>query len=419
MLARLRGGMLRSLKHTDFRLYFLGQSASMVGRWVQQIGLSWLIFRISGSPMLLGAVFFLTQAPALVLAPLAGAWADRYDRRRIVLIVQALMALQAFLFSALYYLGKIDESYVLLMAVSLGVLNSIDVPARLSMVGQLIPDPADLSNAIALNAFVTNCARFIGPSIGGLLLEFASEGACFLVTGVTFFLAFFAVLFAKTSSRVLRKEEENGGLSEGIRYAAHDIAIRNLVGNVGVTNLMTACYIALMPAFVEDVYASSPRLVGYMLGAAGIGALLGAAVLASRRSTTGMTGMVRAACVVGPIALFAFAWTDVLMMGLFLLSCVGLCVVITNAATNTILQVIAPDRLRGRVLALHVSATQGMAAVGGLSAGALAELLGAASTIAISAAMLLAWGGYAAPALSRLRVHIEMRQEKATLDSKM
>lgn len=399
-------GPLRALRHPNFRLYFFGQAVSLLGTWVQQVALGWLVYRLTGSALLLGTVAFLSQAPLLVLAPIAGIWIDRYDRRRLMLAVQWLMMLLAGGLAALTYLEAIAPWHIVALALALGVLNSFDAPVRQALVVQLVDDRADLANAIALNSFTFNSARFVGPPLAGLLLALTSEAVCFALNA----LSFAGVILALSRVRIPAHPHIEGGLSaalrEGIGYAWTTYPIRALLLNVVLVNLLATPYVALMPIFAKDVFQGGPQTLGWLLGAAGCGSLCAAIYLMVRRSVLGLTRTIAAGGVLAAAALIGFSLTAWLPLALALLFVVGFGAIVTNASTNTVLQTIVPDPIRGRIVSFYTAAVLGTAAVGGLAAGAVAERIGAPLTLLGQALLLLVASMLFVARLDTLRRHI-------------
>lgn len=335
----------RALRHRNFCLYFGGQAVSLVGRSLQQVALSWLVYEMTGSSLLLGAVFFLSQAPMLIIGPLAGIWVDRYDRRLLILVSQVLMALQASVLAVAHYLEVLQSWHILTMALLLGVLNSIDTPARLSIVAQLVDECEDLANAIALNSFAFNIARFIGPPIAGVLLELTSAGTCFALNAASLSVVIAAMALVKIRRNEKFSGSFGGAFKDGIVYGWSSYPIRMLILNLVVFNFLAASYVALMPVFVTDVFRSGPQSLGLLLGAAGGGALVAAAFLALRRSVRGLTMPIAIGGAAASISLLIFSAANSIWLGFVLLFVVGFAVVVTNASTNTVLQTIVPDSI--------------------------------------------------------------------------
>lgn len=396
----------RALRHRNFRLYFLGQAVSLVGRSLQQVALSWLVYEMTGSSFLLGAVFFLSQAPILIVGPLAGIWVDRHDRRMLILAAQVFMAVQASVLAVIYYLDAVQPWHILTTALILGVLNSIDTPARLSIVAQLVEERRDLANAIALNSFAFNIARFIGPPIAGLLLELTSEGACFALNAASLIVVIAAMAHVKVRANERAPGSFGGAFKDGIFYGWSSYPIRILILNLVIFNFVAASYVAVMPVFATDIFRSGPQTLGLLLGAAGCGALVAAGYLALRRSVRGLTLPIAIGGAAASLSLLSFSAVSSLWLGLPLLSAVGFTLVVTNASTNTVLQTIVPDNYRGRILAFHAWAVQGMAAVGGLVVGWISDAIGVQDAIAFAALILAAWNTVFFARLKHLRVQM-------------
>ena len=386
------GHALRALRHRNFRLYFAGQAMSILGTWIQQVALSWLVYRLTGSSLLLGVTAFLSQAPQLVVGPIAGAWVDRHDRRRLLLIVQIVLAVQALGLSALTFADAIGPGLIVAMSLVLGVLNSFDAPLRQSLLSQLVPERADLANAIALNALLVNSARFIGPPLAGQLEAAPGEAVCFALNA----LSFLALIAALSQMRVANSGRSGGSLGavfrEGLAYAWGTYPTRTLLAMVVVVNLLATPYAVLMPVFAREVFQGGAQTLGWLLGAAGVGALGAAAFLVTRRSAGGLAGMVALGSLAAAGGLAAFSLSTRLELALPLMVVVGFGITCSNVSCNTTLQSIVPEHLRGRVIALFTASLFGMQAVGGLLAGSVADRLGAPLTLLSGALLLLSAG---------------------------
>ncbi|MBL8474163.1 MAG: MFS transporter [Rhodocyclaceae bacterium] len=380
----------RALRHRNFRLYFFGQCVSLLGTWIQQVAMGWLAYRLTGSPLLLGAVAFLTQAPQLVVGPLSGVLIDRADRRKLMLTTQSLMLLQAAVLAVLASFGWIEPWHLPPAALVLGVLNSVDAPLRHALVGQLVEDRADLSNAIALNTLSFNTARFVGPPVAGVLLAATSEATCFAMNALSFLAVIAALLKLSLAPRVAAAGALRGAFGDGLRYVRDTHTVRALLTQVAVTNFLAAPYAALMPALARDQFRGGPDTLGLLLGAAGCGALAAGLQLAVRASVRGLTGVTASASLLSALALAGFAATQEVWLAALLMFITGYAQISLNASANTILQTVVPDHLRGRVMALFPASVLGTAAIGGLIAGSVAEHWGA--RIALAAMALALFG---------------------------
>lgn len=371
--------LLRSLRHRNYRLFFSGQSISLVGTWMQRIALSWLVWRLTGSAMLLGVVGFAGQIPAFVLAPLAGVLADRVNLRRFVVLMQVLALVQAALLAILTLTGAITPWQIVALSVFMGLINAFDMPARHAFLVQMVEKPADLGNAVALNSFLVNGARLVGPSLAGLLIVAVGEGVCFLLNAVSYG----AVIAALLTMRVRPQSQPASDgpllrrLREGFVYAFGFAPIRAVLLLLALSSVMGMCYVTLMPIFVEGVLGGGPHELGFLLGAVGLGALVGAVYLASRQSVIGLGGVIAVGGGVFGLALVAFSFSRRFELSLALMGLTGLGMMLQMASTNTLLQTIVDDDKRGRVMSFYTMAFFGMTPFGSLLAGAMADAFGA------------------------------------------
>jgi MFS family permease len=401
------GHTFRALAHANFRRYFAGQSVSLIGTWLQQVAMGWLTYRLSGSALLLGVVAFCANIFILLLGPFAGVLADRVDRRRALYVTQSLLAAQAVILALLTGFEVVTVGQIVLLAVWLGLVSAFDVPLRQTLYVHLVDDRADLPNAIALNSFMVNAARVLGPALAGLLLSYVGEAVCFAVNA----LSFVAVLVSLARIRwpVATRNEPGGGFRErwreGARYAFGFPPIRASLALIAITAWTVSPYSSLMPIFAKDIYGGGPHTLGYLLSAAGAGALASTLYLAGRESIVGLGRVIALATIGCGLALAAFALLRVFALALLLLAVVGGGVILAAAATNTILQTIVPDRLRGRVLGFFTMAFLGVAPLGNLVAGVLARGFGAPATFAFNGvvcALAGVWFWRRLPALTEL-----------------
>jgi MFS family permease len=375
--------IFRALRHRNLRLFFAGQIISLVGTWMRSVARSWLVYRLTGSSVLLGLVGFAGQVPVFLLAPVGGAFADRHNRHRLVIATQAASMILSFVLAALTLTGVIRVWHIMVLAVLLGVVNAFDIPTRQAFIVELV-GREDLLNAIALNSSMVNLARVIGPAIAGLLVAIIGEGWVFFADGASY-IAVIAGLLLMTITPRVREGARRSALSEvaeGFRFAAQTRPIRMLLLLLGLASLVGMPYAVLMPIVAEDVLHSGARGLGILMGAAGIGALSGALALASRRSVRGLERWVAAAAFGFGAALVAFTFSRTLWLSMLLLVPVGFAMMLQMASSNTLIQTMVPDRLRGRVMSVYSMMFMGMAPFGALIAGAVAERLGAPRTIA-------------------------------------
>lgn len=381
---------MRALAHRPFRMYFFGQGVSILGSWIQQVALAWLVYRLTGSAALLGLAAFAALAPILVVGPLAGAWIDRHDRRRMLMQVQVLLFIQASALAALTWFELIGPTLIILMSVSLGVLNAFDTPLRQSLIPAMVGGRDDLPNALALNAMLFNLGRFVGPPVAGLMLGFMSEAACFLLNAFSYL----ALLWGVAAMRVAANAKSGGSVGhvfkEGVRYAFDTWPIRTLLIVLALLNFTASAYAVLLPVFAKEVFHGDARTLGLLWGAAGCGAFVATLMLATRTSVRGSLNLAIFCVVLAALALVVFPLTAQLAIALPALAVLGFGISGSNVGINTVMQTIAPDRLRGRVVSFFSSIRFGLDAVGGLIAGSIAALAGAPATLLGESAILLA-----------------------------
>ncbi len=363
-----------ALRHRNYRLYFAGQGLSVLGSWIQRVAMSWLVYRLTGSELMLGLSGFASQIPILLLAPLGGVWADRFDRRRLLIVTQTLAMGQAVLIAVLALTGWVTVWHVLALATLLGLVNAVDVPLRQSFVSNILEDRRDLPNAIALNSLLANAGRLVGPSIAGVLIATAGEGVCFAANAVSYVFVLAAVLMMRIPPQApIPPRPMLQGLADGAAYVRDSATVRSLLGIIALVSFMVTPYTVLMPVFADRVPRGGAHTMGLMLSAAGIGAVCGTLILAYRQGTAGLGRMAGAAALVAGAALAMFAWSTSLWLSLPLMALTGCGVIITAAGANTLLQTIVPDRLRGRIASFYTVAFLGFSPLGALALGALGE----------------------------------------------
>lgn len=389
--ARRGGGrlrfMLRALGHRNYRLFFGGQGVSLVGTWITRIATAWLVYRLTGSAVELGVVSFAGQIPTFVLAPFAGVWVDRLDRYRVLVVTQVLSMLQSFALAALALPGVIRVWHLVVLGAVQGIINAFDTPARQAFVVDMVEDRADVPNAIALNSSMVNGARLVGPSIAGVLIAAFGEGWCFFVDGVSY-LAVIGSLLAMhvaTRARPARETHVVHELAEGFHYAFGFAPIRAALLLLALVSLMGMPYTVLMPLFATAL-GGGPHTFGFLMAASGVGALGGALYLASRRTVLGLGVVIPIATAAFGVGLIAFALSRSLPLSLVLLLVVGAGFMVQMASTNTVIQTIVREEMRGRVMAFYTMAFMGTAPFGSLLAGALAGRIGAPETVVFGGA---------------------------------
>ena len=400
--------LTRALQHRNYRLFFSGQTVSLVGTWITRIATSRLVYRLSGSVFLLGVVGFFGQIPTLVLAPFAGVLVDRWDRHRILVVTQFLSMLQSVALAVLTFAGIITVADVLILQVVQGVINAFDTPARQAFVVEMVEDRADLPNAIALNSSMVNASRIIGPSVGGLIIAAVGEGWCFTIDAVSY-VAVIASLMAMRIVRLDRTRPETRvweELRHGFSYVVHFSPVRESLLLLALVGTMGMPYQVLMPAIASRVLHGGPHTLGYLMTAAGVGALGGALYLASRKSVLGLGRAMVVATITFGAGLVAFSFSRSVWLSLLLLPFVGGGMMVEMASTNTILQTIVDDNLRGRVMAFYTMAFLGTAPLGSLLAGFVADHIGPMKTILLGGSSCIIAGLLFATRLPALRARV-------------
>jgi len=428
---RLLGRTFRALRHRNYRLWFVGQSISLIGTWMQTVAQQVLVYRLTGSATALGLVNLMALLPLVPFSLWGGAVADRLPKRSVVLGAQGVMMVQAFLLAFLTWSGHIRIVHVYLLAFILGAANAVDMPARQAMIVELVEGKDDLTNAIGLNSAMFNMARAVGPAIAGTLVATTGEATAFFINALTFLAVIASLLAMRDLPRFGDSEESvRGGayLWQGLRFALQQPVARLLIALVALSAFLSMPYTTLMPVFAQDIlYASArpfiarlcdgPRAVfscrapealplGLLLTAVGIGAVLAALFVASLPSQTRRGWWLTLGSIGFPAGLILFAFSRSFLLSLGLMFLVGFFFVLQNALANTLLQIHTPDAYRGRVMAVYSMTTQGMMRLGGLQAGIMADYWGAPLAIGLGAGISLAFSlvlTYARPTLRRLR----------------
>jgi len=394
----------RALRHRNFQLFFSGQLISLIGTWMQSVAQSWLVYRMTGSALLLGSVGFASQVPVFLFSPLGGIAADRFNRRYVVIATQVASMLLAFVLAALTLLGKIQVWHVFVLASLLGVVNAFDIPGRQSFLVDMV-GKNDLMNAIALNSSMFNGARVIGPAVAGILVARIGEGWCFFANAVSYIAVIVGLgLMRVQSPRRAAMASPFEHMMEGFRFVNGTAPIRTLLLLLGLVSLVGMPYAVLMPIFADQILHGGARGLGILMGAAGVGALLGALTLAFRQGVKGLGRWVAWCCAGFGASLMVFALSHKFWISVGLLLPVGYFVMLQMSSSNTLIQVMVPDALRGRVMAVYSMMFMGMAPIGALFGGALAEHLGAPVTVAIGGVACLVGACWFGLQLPKIRV---------------
>jgi MFS family permease len=400
-----RRRILRALSHRNYRLYFGGQSLSLVGTWITRVAVSWLTWRLTHSAAMLGIVGFAGQIPTFLLGSFAGVWVDRLNRYHVLIATQVLALCQSFALAALAIPGVITIWEILALQAFQGVINAFDTPARQSFLIEMVEDRADLSNAIALNSSMVNAARLVGPSIAGVLIAWVGEGWCFFADGVTY-IAIVGSLFAmrvKPHERRPTQKKVLHDLADGFRYAFGFVPIRAVLLLLATVSVAGMPYTVLLPVIAAQTLHGGAHTLGFLMGATGVGALAGAVLLASRSTVLGLGGWIPRAAATFGVGLMALGLSRWLPLSLVVMVVTGFGFMIHLASSNTIIQTLVRDEMRGRVMAFYAMSFMGMAPFGSLVAGAVAARIGAPWTIVGGGALCVCGAAVFARYLPRIR----------------
>ncbi len=367
----------RSLRHRNFRLFFGGQTISLIGTWMTRIATSWLVFRLTHSALLLGTVSFAGQIPTFLFAPFAGVWVDRLDRRQVLVWTQTLAMVQSFALAALTFSHLITVRWILALTIMQGVINAFDMPGRQSFMVQMVEDRADLGNAIAINSSMVNVARLIGPSLAGMLIAVTSEAWCFLIDGISYIAVIASLLLMHIHGPAVRRAATSmlHELQEGWSYVTEFLPIRTILSRFAIVSLMGMPFVVLMPVFAANVLHGGAHTLGFLMGGMGVGALISALSLAARKSVRGLIRMIPIAAIVFGLGLIGFGLSHVFWLSMLTVLVAGMGMMQGMAASNTIIQTLVSEDKRGRVMSYYTMAFVGMAPFGSLLAGALAHLI--------------------------------------------
>ncbi|MBI5441865.1 MAG: MFS transporter [Deltaproteobacteria bacterium] len=374
---------MRALRSRNYRLFFSGQSISLVGTWMQQVAVAWLMYRLTRSAFFLGATGFASQIPSFFLAPVAGVLADRWDRKRMLLATQALSLLQALVLSILVLTGSVRVWEVLALSVFLGIVNAFDMTVRQTFVVDLVDRREDLGNAIALNSSMVNAARLVGPSVAGLLIAVVGEGFCILLNTLSYVpvLAALAAIRVPPRSLPVRVSSPARALREGFAYTFRFAPLRSIILLLSLTSLVGMPYTVLLPVFAKEILSGGAQTQGFLVAAAGVGALAGSLFLAAREGVLGLGRTTVLATSASGLGLVTLALSTRLWLSLAALTAVGFGMMVQWAAGNTIVQTILEEDKRGRVMSFFSAAFMGVTPIGSLAAGALAGWVGVPAVV--------------------------------------
>lgn len=375
--------IFRAFKSRNYALFYAGQGVSLIGTWMQRIALAWLVYRLTGSALMLGIVSFAAQIPTFIIAPFGGVLVDRVNKYRLIVAMQVLASIQALTLAALVLTNTITVWEILVLSIFYGVINAFEIPARQSFVIQMVERREDLPNAIALNSSLVNIARMLGPTIAGVLIAAVGEGFCFLLNGLSYVAIVGALLAMRLAPYQAKPQEHHvwHAFKDGVRYAFGFAPIRSILLLMSLISLMGMPYVVLMPIFAKEVFHGGSRTLGFLMASPGAGALCGALYLASRKSVRGLGTIIPKAAIIFGGGLIAFSLSGILPLAMLLLFLTGFGMMVHMASCNTMLQTIVEDDKRGRVMAFYTMAFMGMAPFGSLMAGSLADVIGAGNTI--------------------------------------
>jgi MFS family permease len=380
----------RALRYYNFRLFFAGQLISLVGTWMQTVAQSWLVYRLTGSSTLLGLVGFSSQIPVFLFSPLGGVAADRHNRQRIIIVTQSASMVLALILAVLTLTGHVRIWHLFVLSAMLGVVNAFDIPARQAFFQEMV-GRADLINAIALNSSMFNSARIVGPAIAGLLVAWIGEGWCFFANGVSYIAVIAGLLMMHVTPRMVENSRDSAWqhVLEGARFVISARPIRALLLLVALVSFSGLQYSVLMPIFADRIFHSGAHGLGVLLGINGAGALCGALLMAAKRGLQGLSRWIAVAASIFSVAIIAFGFAPTFWTAAGLLYIVGFSTMIQFGSTNTLIQMMSPDRLRGRAISAYSMMYMGMTPIGSMAAGIVAEHIGARVTIAAGGVVCL------------------------------
>jgi MFS family permease len=398
----------RALRHRNFRLFFGGQSISLIGTWMTRIATSWLVYRLTGSAMLLGTVSFAGQLPTLLFAPFAGVWIDRLDRRQLLIWTQAASMIQSLALAALTFTGHINIPWILGLSVTQGIINGFDMPGRQSFMVQMVDDRRDLGNAIAINSSMVNIARLIGPSLAGMLIAVTSEAWCFLIDGVSYIAVIASLLAMRIDAPQIKRTATSMAheLKEGWLYVSGFVPVRTILLLFAVVSLLGMPVVVLMPIFAAQVLKGGPHTLGFLMAAMGVGALASALSLAARTSVRGLIRIIPVSAIVFGIGLIGFGLSHWFWLSMITVLITGMGMMQGMAASNTIIQTLVSEDKRGRVMSFYTMAFMGMTPFGSLLAGSMASAISAPLTIVMTGVVILLAAAWFFTRLPAIRVVI-------------
>lgn len=401
---------LPAFRSRNYRLFFLGQGLSLVGTWITMVAMIWLVYRLTQSPVLLGIVGFASQVPNLVLVPFGGVLSDRWNHRQTLIITQTLSMLQSFALAFLTLTETVQIWHIIVLSLFQGVVNAVDAPTRQAFVPRIVERKENLINAIALNSSMFNGARLVGPAIGGVLLASVGAGYCFLMDGISYIAVLLALMAMrlkpeppKTSQTALTLAAIMEHLKEGFLYAFGFAPIRSILIMVGLVSFLGVNFVVVLPIFSNEILGGDANTLGLLMSASGVGSLIAAVQLSLRREVRGLGRLVAIAPIIYGLGMIAFALSRSLWLSVLLLVVLGFGSLLQSASSNTIIQTLVPDEMRGRVMGIYIMSFLGMLSFGNLFQGTLVSFMGAPTTVTINGIICVAISVLYARRLPRLR----------------
>jgi MFS family permease len=406
--------LFKAFSAKNYRVYFAGQGISLIGTWMQRTTMGWFVYRLTDSPFLLGLILFFSQIPSVFIGPFSGVWADRWNRLTILKITQFASFLQATTLAVLVITNHIQIWHIVILSLMSGAIEAVDAPARQSFVIELVEKKSLLTNAIALNSAMFNGARLIGPAVAGIIIGFSNEGFCFLINGISYIAVIISLFLIRVPKRASASHEFSmvQNIREGWNYAFSHLPIKFLLANITVLTMFGMSYAVLMPIFAKDILKGTAETMGFLMSMAGLGALTGAMYLASRTSIKGLSRILAFTMTGLSLALILFSLSKTFIFSLFMMLLIGIGMSFQMATSNTILQSVVDDNMRGRIMSLHSMAFMSTAPFGSLLAGYLTKKFDAPVTLSFCALICLIWALYGFIVQKRFICSVDVMMKK-------
>lgn len=394
----------------NYRLFFLGQGLSLVGTWITMVAMIWLVYHLTQSPVLLGIVGFASQVPNLILVPFGGVLSDRWNRRSTLLVTQALSMAQSFALAILTLTGTIHIWHIIVLSLFQGIVNAIDSPTRQAFVPEIVERKENLINAIALNSSIFNSARLIGPAIGGVLLASVGAGYCFLIDGMSYVAVLMALMAMRLKPKTPAASQTSltlaaiiQHLKQGFVYAFGFAPVRSILIMVGMVSFLGVNFVVVLPIFSNEILHGDANTLGILMAASGVGSLVAAVQLSLRREVRGLGRLIAIAPIIYGLGMIAFAGSRSIWLSALLLVVIGFGSLLQSASSNTVIQTLVQDEMRGRVMSIYIMSFLGMLSFGNLFQGALVDAIGAPTTVAVNGIICVMAAIFFARQLPKLR----------------